>query len=102
MALLALAIPALGTWLAANRPRLGREEISHLVGEIGAINARDVLRDAFYGNRQTTVMADIELVRMADLVFERISARMRGEDPTRLYPPPEPRVRTIPGGTGKG
>lgn len=42
---------ALGTWLSANRPRLGREDISALVTEIGAINVRTILSDVVYRQR---------------------------------------------------
>lgn len=77
---LAVAIPALGTWLAANRPKLGREGISTLVGEIGALDA-SVILSAWRDRRQVPSLAPEELDRIADHMYERIAAKLTDAAP---------------------
>lgn len=79
---LAVVIPSLATWLAANRPKLGREDVSALVSEIGALDAKAILSDALYGRRQDEASAALtidEINVMADRIYERIAARLRGD-----------------------
>lgn len=73
---------ALTGWLAANRPRLGREDISALVNEVGTIRVRMLLADLVHGGRQAApgaVLTDAELDRLADRLYARIAARLTGD-----------------------
>lgn len=67
----------LALWLAANRPKLGREDVSALVREIGTIRARAILADVLHGYQPSApALTDDDLDRLADHIYERIEARM--------------------------
>ena len=88
-AALGLIGTALAMWLAANRPRLGREDISSLVSEVGHLNAKGVLVNFLHGGQVVAPLSDDEFQRMARLIVDEIRDRMEA--------PAEP--HTMPAGS---
>jgi hypothetical protein len=79
-ATLTLIASGLSFWLAAHRPRLGREDINSLINEVGTFDARGALLSVLRGyDEPVPPLTDDETTRIADAVYARIEARMRGE-----------------------
>jgi hypothetical protein len=81
----------LAFWLAANRPRLGREDISALVNEVGAIDARAVLRGWLDGLDAPAPppLTDEEVTRLARAIVSEMGDAVilrRAEQIAHLYP----------------
>lgn len=67
-ALLAVGLPLLSTWLAANRPKYGHEAIASLADEVGHVTARAALRDAAVAQAAGVGMAPFTDDQIAQLV----------------------------------
>jgi hypothetical protein len=79
---LTLIASGLSFWLAAHRPRLGREDINNLINEVGTFDALGALRSLRHSyDESIPPLTDEETTHIADKIYERIETRIQTRTP---------------------